>query len=66
MSKYKSGIHIKPGNEGKLREHFGMSPDGEKKIPMADLEKAKNSPDPAVRKRANFAINARGWSHYRK
>ena len=55
------GIHIKPENEGKLHKTMGV-PEG-KKIPLAALEKKKNSSDPATRKRANFAINARSWHH---
>ena len=55
------GIHIKPENEGKLHKSMGV-PEG-KKIPLAALEKKKNSPDAATRKRANFAINARSWHH---
>ena len=55
------GIHIKPENKGKLHETMGV-PEG-KKIPLAALEKEKSSDDPATRKRANFAINARKWHH---
>lgn len=56
-----SGIHIKPENKGKLRKKTG-TPKG-KKIPMKVLEKEKKSPNPATRKQANFAINARGFKH---
>ncbi len=56
-----SGIHIKPENEGKLRQET-KTPEG-KNIPAAKLEKAAQSPDPAVRKRAVFAENAKEWNH---
>ena len=55
------GIHIKPENEGKLHQSMGV-PEG-KKIPLAALEKKKNSDNPVTAKRANFAINARKWHH---
>jgi hypothetical protein len=32
-------------------------------IPEADLEDAKKSASPAVRRRATFAINAKGFKH---
>ena len=57
----RSGIHIKPSHEGKL--HHGLHvPEGQK-IPMSKLEEAKHSSSPAVRRRATFAINARGFKH---
>lgn len=49
---------IKPSHKGLLHEDLGV-PQGQK-IPMDKIEAAKNSSDPAVRKRANFAINFRG------
>ena len=55
------GIHIKPENEGKLHKSMGV-PEGHK-IPLAALEKKKNSDNPVTAKRANFAINARKWHH---
>lgn len=60
MASGQSPIHIKPENKGKLRAALGTK-DG--KIPMGDLMKAKHSKSPAMRKRANFAISARKWSH---
>lgn len=57
----KKTIHINPANKGKLRAAL-KTPKGAK-IPMAKLEAAKNSPNPVTRKRANFAINARSFSH---
>lgn len=57
----KSPIHIKPENRGKLHQTAGV-PEG-KKIPVSKLEELKNSPNPATRKRANFALNARHFNH---
>jgi len=51
----KSGIHIKPENRGKFTEYCG----GE--VTEKCIQKGKNSSDPAVRKRATFAKNARSW-----
>lgn len=55
------GIHIKPSHKGLLHEDMGV-PAGDK-IPAAKLAKAKDSSDPAVRKRATFAQNAKSWDH---
>ena len=55
------GIHIKPENKGKLHKELGV-PAGEK-IPAKKLAAAKNSSDPAERKRATFAANAKKWHH---
>jgi hypothetical protein len=49
---------IKPSHKGLLHEDLGV-PQGEK-IPMSKIEAAKNSQDPAIRKRAVFAQNFRG------
>lgn len=56
-----SGIHIKASHKGLLHKNLGV-PAG-KPIPAAKLAKAKNSSDPAVRKRATFAQNAKHWHH---
>ena len=63
------GIHIKPSHKGLLHEDLGV-PEGKKsrrsggkKIPAKKLKKAENSKDPAVRKRAVFAENAKKWHH---
>ncbi len=53
-------IKIKKSHKGLLHKDLGV-PEGEK-IPAAKLESAKNSKDPAVRKRATFAKNAKGWA----
>ena len=54
-------IHIKPSRKGLLHKKLGIK-QGEK-IPLADLARAKLSSSPALRKEANFAINARGFKH---
>jgi hypothetical protein len=53
-------IYLNPKNKGKLHEETG-TPKGQK-IPLAKEEAALHSSDPAIRKRANFAINARKWN----
>ncbi len=55
------GIHIKPSHKGLLHKDLGV-PAG-KPIPAAKLAKAKDSSDPAERRRATFAENAKNWSH---
>lgn len=57
VEKYKSGIKIKKSNRGKFTSYCG----GE--VTSACIQKGKNSSDPAVRKRATFAANARKWKH---
>lgn len=52
-------ININPANKGKLRKKLGVKK-GEK-IPAEKLAKAKKSKSPALRKEANFALNARKW-----
>lgn len=56
-----SGIHIKPSHRGLLHKNLGI-PAG-KPISLKALAKAKMSSDPAERKRATFAENARKWNH---
>jgi hypothetical protein len=55
------GIHIKPSHKGRLHEDIN-TPEG-KKIPASKLAKAAHSKDPAERKRAVFAENAKRWNH---
>ena len=55
------GIHIKKSHEGRLHEDLGVA--AGKPIPMAKLEKAKESAGSAERKRITFAENARHWKH---
>jgi hypothetical protein len=57
----KSGIHIKPSHEGRLHKDVGVAKG--KPIPEKKLAAAKHSDDPAVRKRAVFAENAKRWHH---
>lgn len=57
----KSGIHIKPSHKGELHRDTG-TPAGQP-IPESKIEAAKHSSDPAVRKRATFAENAKHWDH---
>lgn len=56
-----SGIHIKKSHEGRLHKALGV-PEGQP-IPAAKLAAAKKSSDPAIRKEATFAINAKGFNH---
>jgi hypothetical protein len=58
---YRKKIKIKPSHVGKLHEDTGTPPGSP--IPAGKLQAAKNSPDPAVRKRAVFAENAKKWNH---
>lgn len=51
------GIHIKPENRGKFTEYCGG------KVTSECIAKGKRSSNPAVRKRATFAANARKWHH---
>lgn len=54
-------IHIKASHKGLLHKDTG-TPAGEH-IPAKKLAKAEHSEDPAVRKRAVFAENAKHWNH---
>lgn len=47
--------------KGALHKEMGISED--KKIPEKKLEKAANSDNETLRKRAQFAINAKKWHH---
>jgi oligoendopeptidase F len=55
----KSRIYIKKANRGKLRKAAGVKKG--KKIPVSKLRQMKRSKNPKTRKRATFALNARGW-----
>lgn len=50
-------IHIKKQNRGKFTDYCGG------KVTSECIAKGKNSPNPAIRKRATFAANARKWKH---
>lgn len=54
-------IHIKKSHRGLLHKNLGVAQG--KPISASKLAKAKNSKSAAVRKRATFAQNARGWTH---
>lgn len=50
-------IHIKPENRGKFTKYCGG------KVTSECIARGKRSSNPAVRKRATFAANARKWKH---
>lgn len=52
-------IKIKASHKGLLHKDLGV-PKG-KPIPASKIEAAENSKSAAVRKRATFAENTRGW-----
>ena len=54
-------IHIKESHKGLLHKDLDV-PAG-KPIPAGKLAKAKKSENPAVKKRAVFAANAKKWHH---
>lgn len=56
-----SNIHIKKPHEGLLHTDLGVKSGN--KIPEAKLEKAINSSNPTIRKRAVFAENAKSFKH---
>lgn len=64
MTRRKSGIKIKKSNRGKLRKTTKAKKG--KKIPVSKLRQMKKSKNPKTRKRANFALNARGWKKGKK
>ena len=53
-------IHINPAHKGRLHADLGVKKG--KKLTAAEIDKAKHSSDPAERKRATFAANARKWN----
>lgn len=56
---YKKGnkIHIKKENKGKFTDYCGG------KVTEECIQRGKRSKNPAIRKRATFAANARKWKH---
>jgi hypothetical protein len=56
-----SGIHIKPSHKGLLHKDLGVKAGSP--IPEKKLAAAKHSSNPAVRRRATFAENAKHWKH---
>ena len=54
-------IKIKPSHAGRLHRALGVPQD--RKLTMAQIEKAEHSRKPSVRKEADFAAAARKWHH---
>ena len=54
-------INIKPSRKGLLHKKLGI-PLGQQ-IPVSLLRRAAASKDPALRKEAQFALNARKFKH---
>ena len=54
-------IHIKASHKGKLHRALGVA-QGEK-IPAGKLAAALSSKSESLRKEAQFAKNAKSWSH---
>lgn len=50
-------VHIKKENRGKFTDYCGG------KVTSECIARGKASPNPAIRKRATFAANARKWKH---
>lgn len=61
LDPHPDGIHIKPSRKGLLHKELGV-PQGQP-IPASKLEAAAHSSNPAERKRAQFAINAKKFNH---
>jgi hypothetical protein len=59
MIRSKNSIKIKPANRGLLHADLGVPAD--QPIPSGKLDAAASSSDPAVKRRAVFAKNAKSW-----
>jgi oligoendopeptidase F len=59
MAQKKPRIRIKPSKQGSLRAATKTKKG--KNIPTSTLRRLKKSKSPAMRKKANFALNARSW-----
>lgn len=57
----KSTVHINPATKGTLRKAAGAKKG--QNIPLSKLEKMKKGASPAMRKKIQFAENARKWKH---
>lgn len=55
-------IHINPAHKGLLHKDLGVKQDH--KLTEAEIQRGKHSEDPAVRRRATFAENAKHWHHH--
>lgn len=53
----KNKIHIKESRKGSFTKYCNG------KVTEECIRKGKNSPNPAIRKKATFAANARKWNH---
>ena len=53
----KGGIHIKKENIGSFTRYCGGN------VTQECIERGKNSPSAAIRKKSVFAANARKWKH---
>ena len=53
-------INIKPSRRGLLHQNLGVAAGA--KIPVAKIQKAANSDNAALARRAQFALNARSWN----
>ena len=62
--KKQAPIRIKASNAGKLRRTAGVKKN--QKIPVAKLRTMAHSSNKTTAKRAQFALNARKWSHPKK
>lgn len=54
-------INIKPSRRGSLHKAVHVAQG--KKIPLSKIKKAEHSKNPALRKKAQFADNARHFKH---
>ena len=61
MDRLAGKIAIKKSHQGLLHQNLGV-PQGQK-IPVSRMRSAANSGDPALARRAQFALNARQWNH---
>lgn len=55
-----SKIHIKESQKGSFTRYCNG------KVTNECIRRGKNSPDPKIRKKANFAANSRSWARKRK
>jgi hypothetical protein len=60
MATKRSPIRIKPANRGKLHQQLGVPPGD--KIPPGKLAAALHSTSETLRRRAQFAENAKKWN----
>jgi hypothetical protein len=56
-------IHINPAHKGRLHRALGVPQD--RKLTMAQIEKAEHSRKASVRKEADFAAAARRFDHHK-